>query len=151
MPQITPFLWFNNNAEEAVEFYLSIFKSGRRLDTVRGSEGGPWPKGSVVTIPFELEGRTYIAFNGGPLYPFTEAFSMSVTCADQAEIDYLWGALTAGGGKEVQCGWLKDKFGLCWQIVPDNIGELIKSPAAMHALMSMTKLDKAALEAAAKQ
>ena len=150
MANITPFLWFNNNAEEAVEFYLSVFKDGKRLDTVRATEGGPWPKGKVVTIPFEIDGRSYIAFNGGPLYPFTEAISMSVTCADQTEIDYYWNALSADGGKEVQCGWLKDKFGLSWQVVPANIGELVKSPAAMKALMGMVKLDMAALEAAAK-
>ena len=146
---IAPFLWFNNNAEEAVEFYLSVFKSGKRLDTVRATEGGPWKAGMAVTIPFELDGRTYIAFNGGPNFPFTEAISLSVTCATQEEIDYYWSAFIGGGGKESQCGWLKDRFGLSWQIVPDNIGELTRSPGAMKALMSMVKLDKAALEAAA--
>ncbi len=150
MPQVTPFLWFNNKAEEAVEFYLSVFKNGKRLDTVRATEGGPWAKGTVVTIPFEIEGQQYIAFNGGPMYPFTEAISLSVFCATQDEIDYYWSALTADGGKEVQCGWLKDKFGLCWQVVPANIGQLSQSPAAMRALMGMIKLDMAALEAAAE-
>ena len=151
MPQITPFLWFNNNAEEAVEFYLSVFKSGKRLDKVLATEAGPWSKDSVVLIPFEIEGRSYIAFNGGPNFSFTEAISLFVACDTQDEIDYFWSALTAGGGKEVQCGWLKDKFGLCWQIVPKNIGELIKTPGAMKAMMGMVKLDIAALEAAARE
>ena len=149
MAKITPFLWFNNNAADAVEFYLSVFKSGKRLDAVQGTEGGPWPKGHVVVIPFELEGQPYIAFNGGPMFAFTEAISMSVACATQEEIDYYWSAFIDGGGKESQCGWLKDRFGLSWQIVPENIGDLTKSPNAMKALMGMVKLDKAALEAAA--
>jgi predicted 3-demethylubiquinone-9 3-methyltransferase (glyoxalase superfamily) len=147
-PQIVPFLWFNNNAEEAVEFYLSVFKSGKRVETTRGADGGPFQKDAVVTTVFELDGRRYIAFNGGPGFPFTEAISLSVMCKTQEEIDYYWSALTADGGKEVQCGWLKDKFGLCWQIVPANIGAIVKSPGAMKALMTMTKLDIAALEAA---
>ena len=149
MAQVTPFLWFNNNAEEAVNFYLSVFPDGKRLDSVVAGDGGPWEKGRVVTIPFEIAGHPYVAFNGGPMYQFTEAFSFSVTCNTQEEIDRYWSALTADGGKEVQCGWLKDKFGLSWQIVPSNIGELVKSAAAMKALMGMIKLDKAALEAAA--
>ncbi len=149
MANITPFLWFNNNAEEAVEFYLSVFKNSKREDVVEAGEGGPWPKGHAVVVRFQLEGQHYVAFNGGPMFPFTEAISMSVTCATQEEIDYYWSAFIGGGGKESQCGWLKDRFGLSWQIVPDNIGELTRSPGAMKALMGMVKLDKAALEAAA--
>lgn len=148
-PEITPFLWFNNKAEEAVDFYLSVFQNSRRLETVRGGDGGPWKKDAVVTIAFELNGQRYIAFNGGPGHPFTEAVSLAVMCQTQEEIDHYWTALLADGGEEVQCGWLKDKFGLSWQVAPANIGRLIQSPAAMQALLRMKKLDIAALEAAA--
>jgi predicted 3-demethylubiquinone-9 3-methyltransferase (glyoxalase superfamily) len=147
-PQITPFLWFNNNAEEAVEFYLSVFEGARRLDTVRAGKAGPWNEGSVVMIAFELGGRPYTAFNGGPHHAFNDAISLVVTCQTQDEIDRYWNALTAGGGQEVQCGWLKDKFGVSWQIVPAAIRSLIQSQGAMEALMTMKKLDIAALEAA---
>jgi predicted 3-demethylubiquinone-9 3-methyltransferase (glyoxalase superfamily) len=140
-PRITPFLWFNANAEEAVDFYVSIFKNSRRLDDLRAD-------GRVVTIGFELEGQKFTALNGGPSFKFNEAISLLVRCDTQAEIDNYWSKLTAGGS-EGQCGWLKDKFGLSWQIVPARIAELLRASGAMQAMMQMKKLDIAALEAAA--
>jgi predicted 3-demethylubiquinone-9 3-methyltransferase (glyoxalase superfamily) len=140
-PRITPFLWFNANAEEAVDFYVSIFKNSRRLDDLRA-------EGRVVTIGFELEGQKFTALNGGPSFKFNEAISLLVRCDTQAEIDDYWGKLTAGGS-EGQCGWLKDKFGLSWQIVPARMAELLRAPGAMQAMMQMKKLDIAGLEAAA--
>lgn len=150
MPKITPFLWFDNNAEEAVEFYVSVFPNSRRVDELRASEAGPGPKGSILTINFELDGQTFTALNGGPMYKFTEAVSFVVDCKDQAEIDYYWEKLSSGGG-EVACGWLKDRFGVSWQITPVNIVELVSHPGAMRAMMTMKKLDIAALQAAAKE
>ena len=143
MPKISPFLWFDNNAEEAVEFYLSVFKDSDRLKVNRS--GAP---GKVMVISFELDGQEFVALNGGPIFKFTEAVSFVVYCKDQSEIDYYWDGLLAGGGAPSQCGWLKDKFGLSWQIVPANISEIASSPAAMQALMGMIKLDIATLEAA---
>ncbi len=140
-PRVTPFLWFDKNAEEAVEFYLGVFKNSRRLNELRmQADGGPVPKGSVLTISFELEGQKFTALNGGPMFKFNEAVSFVVRCETQAEVDEYWEKLTAGGGKEGQCGWLKDRFGLSWQVVPARIGELIKSPKAMQAMMGMKKL-----------
>jgi len=150
MPKITPFLWFDNNAEEAVDFYLSVFPNSRRTDELRASEAGPGPKGSILTINFELDGQPFTALNGGPMYKFTEAVSFVVDCEDQAEIDLYWEKLGGGGG-EVACGWLKDRFGVSWQITPVNIVELVSHPGAMRAMMTMKKLDIAALEAAAKE
>jgi predicted 3-demethylubiquinone-9 3-methyltransferase (glyoxalase superfamily) len=152
MPRLTTFLWYDNNgADEAVDLYLSVFKSGKRLDKLKAPEAGPWKAGQTVLVPFEIEGQSFIAFNGGPNHPFTDAISISVPCATQEEIDTYWSGLLANGGKEIACGWLMDKFGLRWQIVPDNIGELIQKPAAMKAMMDMVKLDKAALEKAAAE
>ena len=151
MPRITPFLWFNDNAEEAVNFYLSVFKSGRRLEELRSDGAGPWPKGNIATLSFEIEGQHFTALNGGPHTQFNEAVSFVVHCASQQEIDYYWNALTADGGAEIQCGWLKDKFGLRWQIVPHNIAALLRPPNAMRAMMGMKKLDIAALEKAAAE
>ena len=149
-PRITPFLWFDSNAEEAVNFYLSIFKNSRRLDEVRTTTDGPVPKGSVLTVAFELDGQKFTALNGGPVHAkFTEAISFVVRCDTQEEVDEYWSKLSAGG-TEIQCGWLKDKFGLCWQIVPARLPELIKHPAAMQAMLQMKKLDIAELERAAK-
>jgi predicted 3-demethylubiquinone-9 3-methyltransferase (glyoxalase superfamily) len=148
-PRITPFLWFDSNAEEAVEFYLTVFKNSRRLDAVRNTGDAPGPKGGVLTIAFELDGQRFTALNGGPAYKFTEAISFVVRCDTQDEVDEYWSQLTAGGS-EIQCGWLKDKFGLCWQIVPARLPELIKHPKAMQAMMGMKKLDIAELERAAK-
>ena len=148
-PRITPFLWFDSNAEEAVEFYLTVFKNSRRLNAVRNTGDAPGPKGGVLTIAFELDGQSFTALNGGPSFKFTEAISFVVRCDTQEEVDEYWSKLTAGGS-EIQCGWLKDKFGLCWQIVPGRLPELIKSPKAMQAMMGMKKLDIAELERAAQ-
>ncbi len=145
--RITPFLWFDNNAEEAVTFYLSIFPNSRRLSDLRNTGDAPGPKGGVLTISFELNGLRFTALNGGPAFKFNEAVSFVVTCDTQDEIDYYWSKLTEGGS-EVQCGWLKDKFGLSWQIVPARIGELLKTSKAMQAMMKMKKLDIAELERA---
>jgi len=150
MPKITPFLWFDNNAEEAVDFYLSVFPNSRRTGELRSGDAGPGPKGSIVTIGFELDGQPFTALNGGPDHQFNEAVSFVVHCKSQAEIDHYWTKL-GDGGSEIACGWLKDRFGLRWQIIPDNIAELLRHPAAMRAMMTMKKLDIAALEAAAKE
>ena len=148
-PRITPFLWFDSNAEEAVDFYLTIFKNSRRLDELRNPLDIPIPKGSILTIAFELDGQKFTAMNGGPHFKFTEAISMVVRCDSQQEIDDYWAKLTAGGS-EIQCGWLKDKFGLSWQIVPGNLPDLLKHPKAMQAMMTMKKFDIAGLERAAQ-
>ncbi|HXR96832.1 MAG TPA: VOC family protein [Terriglobales bacterium] len=148
---ITPFLWFNDNAEQAVEFYLSIFPNSRRTGELKNSGDAPGPKGGVVTISFELDGLRFTALNGGPNFKFNEAVSFVVACKTQEEIDNYWSKLTADGGQEIQCGWLKDKFGLCWQVVPAKIGELLRHPAAMKAMMKMKKFDIAALERAAAE
>jgi len=149
-PRITPFLWFDSNAEEAVEFYLDVFKNSRRLDAVRSNTDYPGGrKGAILTITFELDGQRFTALNGGPMYKFTEAISFMVRCDTQDEVDHYWSKLTAGGS-EIQCGWLKDKFGLCWQIVPARLPELIKTPQAMQAMMGMKKIDIAELERAAQ-
>jgi len=148
-PRITPFLWFDSNAEEAVDFYLTVFKNSRRLDELRNPLDIPIPKGSILTIAFELDGQKFTAMNGGPHFKFTEAISMVVRCDSQQEIDDYWAKLTAGGS-EIQCGWLKDKFGLSWQIVPGNLPDLLKHPKAMQAMMTMKKFDIAGLERAAQ-
>jgi predicted 3-demethylubiquinone-9 3-methyltransferase (glyoxalase superfamily) len=122
MQKITPFLWFDNQAEEAARFYVSLFKNSKIGQVARYGEGGPGPKGQVMTISFELDGVHFTALNGGPIYKFTEAVSLQVDCTDQAEIDELWDKLTADGGQPGPCGWLKDRFGLSWQIVPTNMG-----------------------------
>src|ERR1035437_2142803 len=150
--RITPFLWFDSNAEEAVDFYISVFKNSRRLHELRNSASDDprhGPKGGVLVVAFELDGQQFSALNGGPMFKFTEAISFVVRCDSQEEVDYYWQKLSAGGA-EVQCGWLKDKFGLSWQIVPARLPELIKHPKAMHAMMGMKKLDIAELERAAK-
>ena len=148
--RITPFLWFDGNAEEAVNFYISVFKNSRRLDKMDSAVDSSVPKGKVITISFELDGQSFVALNGGPNFKFTEAISFVVRCENQDEIDYYWSKLTADGGAEVQCGWLKDKFGLSWQVVPARIGELVSSPGGMQAMMKMKKLDIAELEKANK-
>jgi predicted 3-demethylubiquinone-9 3-methyltransferase (glyoxalase superfamily) len=148
-PRITPFLWFDSNAEEAVDFYLSVFKNSRRLGEYRRVEDSHGPIGSILTIAFELDGQRFTALNGGPYFKFNEAVSFVVRCDSQEEVDEYWSKLTAGGS-ESQCGWLKDKFGLSWQIVPARLPELLKSPKAMEALMKMKKLDIAELERAAQ-
>ena len=149
--KITPFLWFDNQAEEAAKFYVSVFKDSKMGQVSRYGDGMPLPKGSVMTAAFEIEGQAFIALNGGPEFKFTAAVSFVINCDTQKEIDYYWDKLTSGGGDEVQCGWVKDKYGLSWQIVPTQLPELVKksSDKVMHALLKMKKLDLAALERAA--
>jgi len=152
--KITPFLWFDSHAEEAASLYTSIFRNSRIGQVARYGEAGPGPKGGVMTIAFELDGVQFTALNGGPHFKFTEAISLVVHCADQAEVDHFWDKLLADGGQAQQCGWLKDKFGLCWQIVPERLIELAtdEDPAkvkrVMEAMMQMVKLDIAGLERA---
>jgi predicted 3-demethylubiquinone-9 3-methyltransferase (glyoxalase superfamily) len=154
---ITPCLWFEDNALEAAEFYTSVFADSSIVTVQRTSADTPGPKaGSVLMVLFKLAGQTYQALNGGPHDKFNDAISLSVTCEDQKEVDRLWSALTANGGKPVQCGWLKDKYGLSWQIVPKRLPALLggpdpeKSKRVMQALLKMVKIDIAALEAAAE-
>lgn len=143
--KITPFLWFNNNAEEAMNFYASIFKNSKMEVLSRWGEGGMAPKGTVMSASFELDGQKFMALNGGPMFPFTEAVSFFVNCESQEEVDDFWEKLSAGGQKS-KCGWLKDKFGLSWQVVPAALGELLnhkdpaKSKKAMEAMMQMDKI-----------
>jgi predicted 3-demethylubiquinone-9 3-methyltransferase (glyoxalase superfamily) len=154
MRSIKPFLWFDNNAEEAVHFYASVFPGVKVGAILRCGEAGPGPVGSVLTIEFAMLGVDFIALNGGPHYKFTDAVSFTVPCDSQAEIDSLWAKLTADGGAEVACGWLHDKFGLAWQITPANMGDLLRGrdaeggKRAMQAMMQMKKLDIAELERA---
>jgi predicted 3-demethylubiquinone-9 3-methyltransferase (glyoxalase superfamily) len=151
--RITPFLWFDHQAEEAVGFYTGIFPNSRVLKVVRYNAAGPGPAGSVMTIEFQLDGQSFVALNGGPHFKFTEAISFVVNCQTQDEVDYYWAKLSAGGA-EVQCAWLKDKFGLSWQIVPTVLPELLsgpdpkKSARVMKALLTMKKLDIQALKQA---
>ena len=152
--KITPFLWFDHKAEEAAGFYASIFPNSKIVKVVRYGKAGPGPPGSAMTVEFQLEGQTFVALNGGPHFKFTEAISFVVNCQSQDEVDVYWDKLSAGGA-EVQCGWLKDKFGLSWQIVPTVLLELLgdpdpqKSQRAMKAMLSMKKLDIRALQHAA--
>ena len=152
MQKITPFLWFDNNAEEAAQFYTSIFKNSKILNVSRYGDAGPGPKGAVMVVNFQLEGQQFTALNGGPLFKFSEAFSFVVNCETQKEIDAYWTKLTSGGGKESECGWLKDRFGFSWQIVPTALGKLMSDPKkasrVMQALLQMKKLDIAMLEEA---
>jgi len=154
MQKITPFLWFDNNAEEAANFYVSVFKNSKILSVSRYGDTGPGPKGAVMVVSFQLDGQQFTALNGGPLFKFSEAFSFVVSCENQEEIDYYWNKLTSSGGQESQCGWLKDKFGFSWQIVPTALGELMSDPKkanrVMQALLQMKKLDIATLEDAAE-
>jgi predicted 3-demethylubiquinone-9 3-methyltransferase (glyoxalase superfamily) len=156
-PRITPFLWFDSNAEEAVHFYLTVFKNSRRLDELRTvvdmprPDGSIVPAGSILTIAFSLDGQHFTALNGGPFHKFTEAVSFVIRCDSQTEIDDYWAKLTADGGAEIQCGWLRDKFGLAWQIVPAQIAERLKNPKAFHALMQMKKIILADLESASTE
>ena len=153
--KVTPFLWFESQAEEAANFYVSLFPDSKLLDVSRWSEGAPVPAGTVMSATFRLDGREIIAFNGGPYVKLNEAMSMFVNCKDQAEVDHYWQALLADGGTPSRCGWLKDRFGLSWQIVPEALGRLLGDPdparaaRAMKAMMGMVKLDIAAMENAA--
>ncbi len=147
MQKITTFLWFDTQAEEAARFYTSIFKNSKITGTSHYGDAGPRPKGSVMTVSFELDGQEFIALNGGPEYKFTPAISLMVNCKTQNEVDHLWDKLTADGGEEVRCGWLSDKYGLSWQIVPEGFFDCIMgedeegSQRAMQAMMQMKKLD----------
>ena len=153
MQKITPFLWFNNNAEEAMNFYLSIFKNSKVLGVSRYGDAGPGPKGTVMVAGFELDGQKFTALNGGPLFKFTEAISFVIDCKSQEEVDHYWNKLTEGG-EESMCGWLKDKFGLSWQVVPDKLIELMqdkdpkKAGNVMQAMMKMKKIDIGLLQKA---
>jgi predicted 3-demethylubiquinone-9 3-methyltransferase (glyoxalase superfamily) len=157
MQKITPFLWFDDNAEEAVNLYVSIFKNSKINSISRYGDVGPGQPGKVMTINFEIEGLTITALNGGPLFKFTEAISLEVDCASQEEVDVLWDRLIADGGEPSQCGWLKDKFGLSWQIVPRAMMEYIQGPdpagaqRAMAAMLKMNKLDLDELKRAYEQ
>jgi len=153
MQKITPFLWFDNQAEEAMNFYVSIFKNSKIISVSRYGEGGPGPAGQVMTATFQLEGQEFIALNGGPAHKLTEAISLFVNCETQEEIDQLWEKLTEGG-EESRCGWLKDKYGLSWQIIPTALGELLGDPdpakaqRVMQAMLQMNKIEIAGLRQA---
>ena len=157
MQKISPFLWFDSNAEEAANFYVAIFKDSKVLKIARYGEAGPGPAGSVMVVNFQIEGQDFIALNGGPLFKFTEAVSFVINCQTQEEVDHYWNKLTAGGGQESQCGWLKDKYGLSWQVTPAILGELLadkdqkKAQRVMQAMLQMKKIDIAALQRAAAQ
>lgn len=154
MQRITPFLWFDGNAEEAVNLYTTVFRNSRIINMSYWGEGAPFPKGQVMTATFELDGQQFYAFDAGPMFKFTEAISFFVHCETQEEIDHYWEKLTAGGGQESRCGWLKDKFGLSWQIVPPVLVKMLadKDPAkagrVMQAMLQMNKLIIADLQKA---
>jgi predicted 3-demethylubiquinone-9 3-methyltransferase (glyoxalase superfamily) len=156
MQKITPFLWFDNQAEEAMNFYVSVFKNSKTGSISRYGDAGPGPKGSVMVASFEIEGMQFTALNGGPHFKFTEAVSFVVNCKSQEEVDYYWEKLTTNGGKESMCGWLKDKYGLSWQIVPTVLPGLLqqkdprKAQKVMQAMMQMKKIDINALKKAAE-
>ncbi|MFE2156518.1 VOC family protein [Streptomyces lydicus] len=155
MPKITPNLWFDTQGKEAAEFYCSVFPNSRITAVTHYTDAGPGQAGSVLTVEFELDGQGYLALNGGPQFTFSEAVSLLIECADQEEIDYYWSKLTEGGGEEGPCGWLKDKYGLSWQVAPGGMAELLNDPdrdraaRAMKAIFGMKKIDIAALIAAA--
>ena len=157
MNKITPFLWFDNQAEEAMNLYISLFKNSKILNVSRYGEGMPVPAGTVMSATFELDGQRVMALNAGPMYKFTEAFSFYVNCETQEEVDHFWNSLIANGGEEGQCGWLKDKFGLSWQIIPTALGELMgdpdpeKSRRVVEAMFKMKKIDVATLQQAHDQ
>jgi predicted 3-demethylubiquinone-9 3-methyltransferase (glyoxalase superfamily) len=153
--KITPFLWFDKDAGEAAKLYQSVFARTRVVEESRWGAGSPYPEGSVMSVTLEIEGQRLMLFNGGPAYKLTPAFSLSVSCEDQAEVDRIWNGLLKGGGKPTQCGWLDDPFGVSWQIVPKILPRLLADPdrgraaRAMAAMMKMVKLDVAELERAA--
>ena len=154
MPSITPCLWFENQGEEAAEFYVSVFPNSRIVDVARYGPAGPGPEGSVMTVTFELDGQSFTALNGGPEFQFNEAVSFQVDCRDQAEVDHYWSRL-GDGGEEGPCGWLRDRFGLSWQIVPAALPRLLSDPdpekatRVMQAMLQMKKLDVDVMERAA--
>jgi predicted 3-demethylubiquinone-9 3-methyltransferase (glyoxalase superfamily) len=154
MQKITTYLWFDDDAEEAMKFYTSLFKNSKILSTSRYPEGSPGKPGTLMTGTFQLDGQEFMALNGGPQFPFTEAISLLVNCENQQEVDELWAKLTADGGQESQCGWLKDKFGVSWQIIPKQLGEMIgdkdpvKAKRAVDAMLKMKKIDIKTIERA---
>lgn len=154
MQKITPYLWFDGQAEEAANFYASLFQDSKIQSVTRWGEGSPYPNGTAMSVQFQLAGQDFVGLNGGPQFHFTEAVSFLVSCETQQEIDDLWNKLTADGGEESMCGWLKDRYGLSWQIVPPVLGELIgdkdpvKAGRAMQAMLQMKKIDIAALQRA---
>jgi len=154
MQKVAPFLWFDTQAEEAANHYVGIFKDARILEVVRHGDAGPGPKGTVLTVALEIHGQQFTLLNGGPQFHFSEAVSFVVRCDDQAEIDTLWAQLSANGGQAGQCGWVRDRFGLWWQLVPPVLIEMLqdkdraRATRAMQAMLKMGKLDIAALEAA---
>ena len=156
MQKITPFLWFDNKAEEAMNFYVSIFKNSKKGHVTRSGEGGPGPKGTVMSVTFQLDGQEFMALNGGPHFTFSPAISLFVNCKTQEEVDELWEKLSEGGGKH-QCGWLHDKYGVSWQVVPTALGKLMsdpdpeKSKRVMTAMLKMTKMDIQGLQQAYDQ
>jgi predicted 3-demethylubiquinone-9 3-methyltransferase (glyoxalase superfamily) len=156
MPRITPNLWFDTQGQQAAEFYVSVFPNSKITNVLYYGEAGPGPAGTVLTVDFELDGQEYTAINGGPAFTFDEAISLLINCADQAEVDYYWEKLT-DGGEESECGWLKDRFGLSWQVCPVGMVELFSDPdraradRAMKAMLGMKKIDLAAVQAAADQ
>ena len=156
MQKITPFLWFDGQAEEAVNFYTAIFKNSKIVDVMRYGDAGPGPKGSVMSATFELDGEEFIALNGGPMFTFSPAIAFFVKCETQEEVDKYWQKLSEGGEKQ-RCGWLKDKYGVSWQIVPTILGQLLqdkdagKSTRVMNAMLKMDKLDIAGLKRASEQ
>ena len=155
MQKITPFLWFDSHAEEAAKFYVSVFKKGKILSVSHYTEGSPAPAGTVMTVEFEVLGQRFVALNGGPIFKFNESISFVVNCKTQKDVDYYWKKLTANGGKPVQCGWLRDKYGLSWQIVPTVLMDLIntkdraKATRVMQAMLKMTKIDIKGIKQAA--
>ena len=155
MANIAPCLWFNGEAEDAAKLYVALFPDSAIVAVSRWGAGAPFPAGTALMVEFKLAGQRYQALNGGPQYQLSEAMSLSISCSDAAEVDYYWNALTSGGGTEGRCGWLKDRFGVSWQVVPDGLGKLISDPdtgragRAMKAMMTMRKLDLAAMRAAA--
>jgi predicted 3-demethylubiquinone-9 3-methyltransferase (glyoxalase superfamily) len=154
MQKITPFLWFDNQAEEAANFYVSVFKDGRIKNITRYGDAGPGPKGSVMVVSFEINGQSFAALNGGPTFKFTEAVSFLVHCKTQEEVDYYWDKLTGAGGAPSRCGWLKDKYGLSWQIIPDVLLDMVNDPdaaksnRAFEAMLKMAKIDIGKLQEA---
>ena len=156
MQKITPFLWFNDKAEEAANFYVSLFKNSKIKEIRRYGDAGPGPKGSVMTITFQIEGQEFIALNGGPHFSFTPAISLFVNCQTQEEVDQLWENLSAGGRKD-RCGWLQDKYGLSWQIIPEALGKLMSDPdpakagSVMKAMLQMDKIEVKRLQEAHQQ
>jgi predicted 3-demethylubiquinone-9 3-methyltransferase (glyoxalase superfamily) len=156
MQKITPFLWFDGKAEEAMNFYVSIFKNSKVVNVTRCGDGGPGPKGTVMSAAFQLDGQEFLALNGGPMFTFSPAISLFVKCETQQEVDELWEKLSEGGEKQ-RCGWLKDKYGLSWQIIPNALGEMLqdkdaaKSKRAMQAMLQMSKIDIKGLQQAYEQ